>query len=93
MNMMRNFFGGGQQQAPMGGPLGNISRLFQKFQQFIQNPIAALMGINVNIPQNVGNNPEAIVNYLRNSGQMSEDQFNQFSQMANQFENFIPKKF
>jgi len=32
------------------------------------------------------NNPEGTVNYLRNSGQMSEQQFNQFSQMAQQFQ-------
>lgn len=80
--MMRNLFGGGPL---LPGPLGNIANLFQKFNQFRQNPIGSLLGMGINIPQNISNNPEAIVNYLRNSGQMSEDQFNQFSQLAQQF--------
>ena len=87
--MMRNLFGGPENGLP--GPLGGIANLFQKFDQFRQNPLSALMSTNVNVPQNLGNNPEAIVNYLRNSGQMSEEQFNQFSNLANQFQNFMPK--
>ena len=90
MNMMQNFFGGAQGPG-LPGPLGRIANLFQMFNQFRQNPIGALMGVNINIPQNIRNNPEAIVNYLRNSGQMSEEQFNQMSQMYNQFKSFMPK--
>lgn len=89
MNMMRNLFGGPPQSMP--GPFGNIMNLIQKFNQFRQNPIGAIMGLGIDIPQNIGNNPEAIVNYLRNSGQMSDQQFNQLSQMANQFQNVLPK--
>jgi hypothetical protein len=37
---------------------------------------------NVNIPQQYLNNPEEAVKYLMNNGQMSQDQFNQISQMA-----------
>lgn len=90
MNMMRNFFGGSQGPG-LPGPFGAISNMIQKFNEFRQNPIGAFMGTNINIPQNLGNNPEAMVNYLRNSGQMSEEQFNQLSQMANQFQNIMPK--
>lgn len=89
MSMMRNLFGGGG----LSGPFANISALFQKFNQFRQNPLGALISTNVNLPQGINNDPESIVNYLRSSGQMSEDQFNQFSQMANQFQSFLPKKF
>ena len=89
MNMMRNLVGGPPQSMP--GPFGNIMNLIQKFNQFRQNPIGAIMGLGIDIPQNIGNNPEAIVNYLRNSGQMSDQQFNQLSQMANQFQNVLPK--
>ena len=90
MNSLRNIFGGG---GFLGGPLANISNFFQKLQQFATNPIGALLGLNVNIPQNVRNDPQATVNYLRSSGQMSEDQFNQFSQLANQIQQFFPRKF
>jgi hypothetical protein len=52
--------------------------------QFVQNPAGAIMGMGYNVPQNVqSGGPEAIVNYLRSSGQMSEQQFNQFYQLAN----------
>lgn len=91
MNMMRNLFGG--QGSSLPGPLGNIANLIQKFKQFSQNPVGALIGMGANIPQNISNNPEATVNYLRNSGQMTDQQFNEFSNLANQFQNFLPKKF
>lgn len=90
MNMMRNLFGGGQGSG-LPGPFGAISNLIQRFNRFKQNPLGELMGLNINVPQNLGGNPEAIVNYLRNSGQMTEEQFNELSQMANQFQNIMPK--
>ena len=67
-------------------PMGNFFNMMQMFNQFRQNPIGALMGMGFNVPPHLQNNPEGTVNYLRNSGQMSEQQFNQFSQMAHQFQ-------
>lgn len=67
-------------------PMGNFFELMQKFNQFRQNPIGAIMGMGFNVPPHLQNNPEGTVNYLRNSGQMSEQQFNQFSQLAQQFQ-------
>lgn len=81
MNPMGNFF----------NLFGNFSNLMQKFNQFRQNPIGAIIGMGFNVPPHLQNNPQATVNYLRNSGQMSEEQFNQFSQMAQQFQNNMPK--
>lgn len=92
MNQMRNFFGGGGNSTP-SGPFGNMMNVFNKFQQFIQNPMVAIMSTGVNIPPNIQNNPDAILNYMRSSGQMNDEQFNQSQQMAQQFQNFIPKKF
>jgi len=89
MNLMRNIFGGGPQA---GGPFSNIASLIQKFQQFITNPLGFLLGMNLNIPQNLGNDPQGMVQHLRNSGQMSPDQFDQLSQMANTFQQFLQKK-
>ena len=99
MNRMRNYFGGGQGAPgnPMGGglpgPFGNMMGLINKFKEFMQNPIGAMMGSGINIPQNIQGNPEAITNYLRSSGQMSDEQFNQLSQMANMAQGFMGKKF
>lgn len=67
-------------------PMGNFFNMMQMFNQFRQNPIGALMRMGFNVPPHLQNNPEGTVNYLRNSGQMSEQQFNQFSQMAQHFQ-------
>lgn len=69
----------------------NFGNVMQMWNQFRQNPIGAMMQMGYNVPQHLQNNPEAIVNYLRNSGQMTEQQFNQFSNMARQFQNQMPR--
>ena len=90
---MANFNNGGMNlPGPLAG-FGNMMNMMNMFNQFRQNPAAALSQMGYNIPQNVQGSPEAMVNYLRNSGQMDNNMFNQFSQMANQFQNFLPKNF
>lgn len=81
------------QMGNMMNIFGNISMLVQRFNQFRQNPIGAIMGMGYNVPPHLQNNPQATVNYLRNSGQMSDQQFDQFSQMAQQFQTNFPKGF
>lgn len=88
MSSIRNIFGGG---GGVGGPLGNIMGMFQKFRQFAQNPLGALLGMNIDIPQQYRNDPQSMVNYLRSSGQMTPDQFDQFSQTANQLKDIFGK--
>lgn len=93
MSLMSNLMGfGGNSQNPLSGIM-NIANIFQKLQQFAQNPLAGLMNMrpNVNIPNDVGNDPQAMVKYLIQSGQMSQNEFNQYSQTANQWQNILPK--
>lgn len=56
------------------GPFGGMTNFMNQFNQFR----STLTG-----------NPEQMVQRLRQSGQMSDDQFNQFSQMANQIMPFL----
>ena len=99
MNRMHNFFNRGNSFGNSmgnmfsgnGNPLGNIMGMMQMFNQFKNDPLGALMSMGYNIPQNVQGSSEAIVNYLRNSGQMSEQQFNQLASLANQFQNQFMK--
>ena len=96
MNPMRNYFGGGGQNnggPGLPGPFGNAMNVFNKFKEFMQNPVGAMLGSGINIPQNIQNNPEAITNYLRASGQMSDNQYNQVSQLASWAQNLFGKKF
>lgn len=96
MSLMGNFFGIGNNNVQANNPLSGImsmASMFQKFREFAQNPFAALMKMNsgVNIPQNISNDPQAMVQHLIQSGQMSQEQFQQFSQSANQLQNMLPK--
>lgn len=44
------------------------------FSRFMQNPMQALLASKYNIPQEYSNNPEQIINYLLNSGQITQQQ-------------------
>lgn len=76
----------------MPGPLGNAMNVIRQFRQFMQNPAKAFLGAGLNIPDNIQGNPEAITNYLRNSGQMSDDQYNQVAEMASMAQDLFGKR-
>ena len=60
-----------------------LNQILSEFQSFKTNPMAFLTQRKVNIPQQYANNPEAAVKYLLDNGMMSQEQFNQINQMAN----------
>ena len=60
----------------MPGPFGNMAQVMQRFQQFAST---------------FRGDPKQKVQELLNSGQMSQQQFNQLQQMANQFRQMMPK--
>ena len=95
MSLMGNLFSQGpfQQGGGIFGMFSNVAEMIQKFQQFSRNPVGSLlqMNPNVNIPQNAMNDPKAAVEYLINSGQMTQEQFNQFGQTAKQIQPLLPK--
>jgi RIO-like serine/threonine protein kinase len=59
--------------------------MFQQFQMFRQNPMQWLMSRGMKVPQNIVNDPNAIIQHLIDTGQISQQQYNQASQMAKQF--------
>lgn len=67
----------------------NPVQLLQMFTQFKQNPMA-LLGNRFNIPNNI-NDPQAIIQHLLNSNQISQQQLNQAMSMRNdpQFRNLF----
>jgi len=92
MNRMLNYFGrgnGNNSGGNAGGPFGNFMNVAGKLREFMSNPIGAFMNSGLNIPQNIQGNPEAITNYLRSSGRMTDDQYNQCAQMAQWAQNFL----
>ena len=50
--------------------------MFNKLSAFMQNPMAFFKGSKFNIPQEI-RNPDEMINYLLQSGQLSQDQYNQ----------------
>lgn len=63
-----------------------FNQFFNSFRGFMGNPMQMLMQ-RMSIPQNMVNDPNAIIQHLMNSGQMSQDQFNFLRQKANQIQN------
>ena len=50
--------------------------MFENFQAFLQNPVMFMMKARFNIPQNI-TNPNDIINHLLQSGQITQEQYNQ----------------
>ena len=64
----------------------NKQTLMQKYQQFRQNPMA-MLSQRYKIPQNINfNNADDIIQYLMNTGQVSQSQYNQMRQAARMFQ-------
>ena len=60
-----------------------MGNLFQLYQQLMSNP-ASLLSQRFNIPQDVNmSDPNAILNHLVNSGQVSQAQINDAMNMRN----------
>ena len=63
-----------QMHPPINTPMGNAMTMLKQFQQF---------------KNSFNGDPKAEVMKLLNSGQMSQAQFNQYQQLAQQFQNII----
>ncbi len=57
----------------------------QMLQQLKANPMQFLMQRKFNIPANIANDPNAIMNHLLSTGQVSQQQMNKAYQMAQNF--------
>lgn len=53
-----------------------------QFNQFKQNPMQFLMNRRVNIPEQFANDPHGAVQYMLNNGQMTQEQLNSLTQIA-----------
>lgn len=68
---------------PLAGmmQMGNIMQMLTQLQQ---NPMALLQRAGLNVPANI-NNPQQMIQHLMNSGQISQQQYNDARQMAQMF--------
>lgn len=58
--------------------------MLQQLQAFKTNPSQFLLSRNINIPQEYMTNPRDAIQYLLNTGKLSQSNFNQLTQMASQ---------
>lgn len=65
---------------------GNQPNMMQMLNQLKSNPVDFLMKQKFNLPNNIDTrNPQAIINHLVQSGQISQEQMNRAYNMARQF--------
>jgi len=60
------------------------NNLMNRVQEIKNNPLQFLISNRANVPPEYQNSPKDIVNYLVQSGQISQERFNQVMAMANQ---------
>lgn len=65
----------------------NMNAMLGQFQQFMQNPGVFMAQRRFNLPNGFEQNPSGAIQQLLNSGQMSQEQYNQLRQMADQLQN------
>ena len=63
----------------------NPMDMMQMLQQFKANPMQYLMQRRFNVPANMANDPQAIINHLLKTGQVSQQQINNVYQQMSQF--------
>ena len=61
--------------------MNNVMNMMNMFTKLTQNPAQTLLESGLNVPSNIANNPQQIVQYLLNSGQVNQQQVNQAMQM------------
>lgn len=64
--------------------MNNPMNLMQMFQSFRANPAQFLLQRKLNVPQNLMNDPNAIINHLLRTGQVSQDAVNRAYQQMGQ---------
>jgi len=71
---------------------GNMMQMLGMLPKFMQNPIGAMLECGMNIPENIQGNPQAMTNFLLNSGQMTQEQYNTVAPLANMAQSFLGRK-
>ena len=59
------------------------------YNQFVQNPAQFLIKNKFNLPENIGSNPQTIIQHLLSSGQITQQQLMQVQNMIPQMQNMF----
>lgn len=69
----------------MNNPMAMGNQLLQNLQQLKANPVQFLIQRRMNIPANIANDPNAIINHLLQTNQISQQQVDAAYQQMGQF--------
>lgn len=64
---------------------GGNANMMQMLQQLRSNPVQFLANRRINVPQNMTNDPNAIINHLLSTGRFNQEQVNRAYQIAQSF--------
>lgn len=64
-----------------------IQSLISQINQIRNNPMQFFASKRLNVPENISNDPKAIVQHLLNTGQMTQAQYNKLQSQINQIMN------
>lgn len=65
--------------------MGAQPNIMQAVQALKQNPMQFIMQRKFNVPQNITNDPNAIIQHLMNTGQVSQQSYNDAVRKIGQF--------
>lgn len=71
----------------LGGGSNPIQSLISQINQIRNNPMQFFASKRLNVPENISNDPKAIVQHLLNTGQMTQAQYNKLQSQINQIMN------
>lgn len=67
-------------------PFGSMQNMINQFKQFMGNPMGYAMQRNLGIPQEYMNNPDEAIQYLMNTGKLTQAQYNELNKTAKQIQ-------
>lgn len=71
-------------KTPTHAPAANVpANPMQVLSQLRSNPVQMLSKVGYNIPEGISSNPQAIVQHLLNTNQITQQRLNQSQMMAN----------
>lgn len=68
-------------------PWGSMQNFLGGFQQFMGNPMQFMASRKMNIPQEYMSNPDEAIQYLMNTGKITQQDYNKANQLAKQIQN------
>lgn len=68
-------------------PFGSMQNMIGQFQGFMSNPMAFMMQRKLNIPQEYMNDPNKAIQYLMNTGKVSQQQYDWAVKEAQKIQN------